>query len=125
MTTTSGVMTRTTLKADMETPGSPVQLSGSPEFLLVCPEGVEAFEYHLVRAEDNKKKREFRAEFQVLQGGFHVAAGGTRKTRVRFEAEKLAARKFRLKVPVLGKGEYAFLPPGKGLEGKLYTFGLR
>ena len=123
--TTSGMVSKTTLKADMETRESPVQLSGSPEFLLVCPEGVTAMEYQLLRAEDNKKGREFRAEFQVLQGGFHVAAGGTRKNRVRFEAEKLAARKFRLKLPELGKGEYAFLPPGKGLEGKLYTFGLR
>ncbi len=123
--TTSGMVSRTTLKAEMETLGSRVQLSGRPEFLLVCPEGVTATEYHLVRAEENKKKREFRAEFRILEGGFHVAAGGTSKTRVAFDAEKIAAREFKLKVPELAKGEYAFLPPSQGLEGKLYTFGLQ
>lgn len=123
--TTSGMVTRTTLKVDMETPQSPLQLSGSPELFLVCPEDVTAKEYQLLRAEDKKEGREFRAEFQLLAGSFEVAVGGTGKNKVRFEAEQLVARKFRLKLPELRKSEYAFLPPGKGLQGKLYTFGLR
>jgi hypothetical protein len=55
----------------------------------------------------------------------HVALGGTSKNKVDFTANQLAAAKFRLKVPELAKGEYAFLPPTKGLNGRLYTFGLR
>ena len=42
-----------------------------------------------------------------------------------FTAKELAAGKFRLKIPELGKGECAFLPPTKGQEGRLFTFGVR
>jgi hypothetical protein len=28
-------------------------------------------------------------------------------------------------LPELGKGEYAFLPPTRGVNGKLYTFGVQ
>lgn len=109
----------------METPESPLRLSGSPEFLVVCAEGAREIEYHLLRAEDNKKVREFRAEFQLLGYGSHVALGGTRKSKVPFTGEELVAGKFRLKLRELAKGEFAFLPPTKGVNGKLYTFALR
>ncbi len=123
--TTSGGMTKTTLRASMETPESSLRLSGRPEFLLVCAEGATEIEYHLLRAEDNKKGREFRAEFQILYDGSHVALGGTRKNKVDLTAKELVAGKFRLTSPELGKGEYAFLPPTKGMNGRLYTFGVQ
>lgn len=142
---TSGNVSTTSLKADMATSESPVQLSGSPEFLLMCPEGVTEIEYHLLRADDNKKGREFRVEFQSLAsdldtgtrgnlpplvtlGGTRqtdVALSATRKNKVHFTAKELAAGKFRLTVSDLAKGEYAFLPPTIGFNGRLYTFGVR
>jgi hypothetical protein len=54
-----------------------------------------------------------------------VALGGTSKNKVDFTANALAAGKFRLKLPELAKGEYAFLPPTKGLNGRLCTFDVR
>ena len=123
--TTVGTVTKTTLKAIMQTPASPTQLSGNLEFLLVCPAGVTESEYHLLRAEENKKGREFKAEFQVLDDGSHVALGGKGRNKIRFPAEEVAAGRFKLKLPEPGKGEFAFLPPTKDLSGKVYTFGVQ
>ena len=128
---TSGGVSKTTLKADMQKRESLVQLSGSPEFLLVCPDGVVAMEYHLLRAEPKKKGREFRVRHQFLQGDLggtrknDVYVSATRKNKVPFKEQRLETGKFRLTVPELGKGEYAFLPPTKGFNSNLYTFGVR
>jgi hypothetical protein len=141
----TGSVKTTRLKADIATPGSSIQLSGSPEFLLVCPYGVAPAEYQLLRAEPEKKGREFRVEFRSLEedlsgvpggtpqtvviirgtGQKDVTLVGTRNNKVHFMATELVAGKFRLKPSELGKGEYAFLPPTKGLNGRLYTFGVR
>jgi hypothetical protein len=48
---------------------------------------------------------------------------GTRKNKAPLTAKELAVGKFRLKLLELGKGEYAFLPPTKGVNAKLYTLG--
>ena len=125
---TIGGVTKTTLRAKMQGRSSQLQLSGNPEFLLVCPEGVRETDYHLLRAEEDTKVREFYVGFRVLDDGSHVALGGMGKKRVSFSSERAAAGKFRLKAPDLGKGEFAFLPPTKGLRDTLhtwlYTFGL-
>lgn len=129
-TTTVGSLTKSRLTARLDTAESRLQLSGNPTFLIVCPDGVAAMEYHLLRAEPGKDKREFRVDFRVLNSGVLLALGGTGKSAVRFEAEKAAAGKFKLKLPPLDKGEYAFLPPGTATHsatssvGKMYTFGL-
>jgi hypothetical protein len=52
------------------------------------------------------------------------------KIALRFEAEMAGAGKFRVLLRELGKGEYAFLPPGaSGHPGassvdRMYTFGI-
>jgi len=127
-TTTRGSLKTTQLNARLPTLNSPLELSGSPELLVVCPEGVSPIEYHLTRARDEKDKREFRVEFQVLSGDLWVARGGTGEEKVEFEAEQLGVRKFKLKLPPLEEGEYAFLPPTTGANkstlsvARMYTF---
>ena len=133
---TSGGVTKNRFIARQSPSQSRLQLSGSPELLVVCPEGVSPIEYHLLRAEKKKRReteadpRKFRVYVQVTEGGVFVAVTGSAENIVRFEAEKLVADKFRLKLPPLGKGEYAFLPPstpvagGSPLARKLYTFGV-
>lgn len=130
-TTTVGSLTKSRLAAQLKSPQSPLQLSGDLEFLVVSPEGVSAAQYHLLRAEPNKDKREFRVDFQVLNNGVLLALGGAGKSAMRFEAEKIGAGKFRVVLRSLEKGEYAFLPPGTASHSgassvdKMYTFGVR
>jgi hypothetical protein len=77
------------------------------------------------------KTRWFRVDFQVLNGGGLLALGGTGKREVKFETEKVSSGKFRVKLPPLEKGEYAFLPPGTVMRSstpvvsRMYTFGVR
>jgi len=80
--------------------------------LAVCPEGISAIELHLLRSEDKKERREFRVVLQESDGGALVGVSGTAKNTVRFEAEQIAAGKFRLK-----------LPPHR-LPSKIYTFSI-
>jgi len=130
-TTTVGNLTRNRLTAQLKSPQSQLQLSGAVELLVVCPEGVSATQYHFLRAEPNKDKREFRVDFQVLNNGVLLALGGSGKSAMRFEAKKVGAGKFRILLREMGKGEYAFLPPGTvahpgaSAVDKMYTFGLR
>jgi len=130
-TTTVGNLTKNRLTAQLKSPQSPLHLSGAVELLIVCPEGVSATQYHFLRAEPNKDKREFRVDFQVLNNGVLLALGGNGKSAVQFEAEKVGVGKFRILIRELGKGEYAFLPPGTVAHpgtssvDKMYTFGLR
>jgi len=111
-TTTVGSLTKSRLTAQLKKPQSSLQLSGAVELLVVCPEGVSATQYHFLRAEPNKDKREFRVDFQVLNNGLLLALGGSGKSAVQFEAERVGAGKFRVLLRELDKGEYAFLPPG-------------
>lgn len=122
--TTSGGLTTRRLKARPDSPRSGLQLSASPELFIVCPQGISANEYQLLRAEENKEPREFRVDFQSLADAGLVAVSGTTRNRVLFETEKVGAGVFRLKLPPLGEGEYAFLPPSTVEQGRLYTFGL-
>lgn len=130
-TTTIGSLTKSRLAAQLNKTQSPLQLSGDVELLVVCPEGVSATQYHLLRAEPNKDKREFRVDFQILNNGVLLALGGAGKSAMRFEAEKIGAGKFRVLLRSLDKGEYAFLPPGTASHSgassvdKMYTFGMR
>lgn len=130
-TTTVGSLTKSRLAAQLKSPQSALQLSGDEEFLVVCPEGVSATQYHLLRAEPNKDKREFRVDFQVLNNGVLLALGGAGKSAMRFDAEKISPGKFRVLLRELEKGEYAFLPPGTTSHSgtssvdKMYTFGMR
>jgi curli biogenesis system outer membrane secretion channel CsgG len=134
---TSGGVRKVAYVARQHPLQSNLQLSGSPELLVVCPEGVLPVEYLLLRAKEKKKRasdadpRKFRANL-VSSGEVFVAVTGTEENTVPFEAERLAACKFRLKLPPLGKGEYAFLPPTTPIRGResplpkqLYTFGVR
>lgn len=122
---TSGDITTRTLAARMTGLQSPVWLSAGGEILLVLPSAISNPEYYLLRAEDNRKEREFRADFEVLNDGSHIALGGTRKSRVTFQAQEIARGKLTLKLPDLGKGQYALMPPTTGLSGRLYSFGVQ
>ncbi|NHZ73279.1 MAG: hypothetical protein GWP16_02270 [Nitrospirae bacterium] len=111
----SGRVSKTWLRARMGTLQSSLDLPGAPELLAVCPEGVSAIEFHLLRAQDKKERREFRMILQESDGGVLVGVGGTSKNTVRFEAEQIATGKFRLELPPLEQGEYAFLPREEGV----------
>jgi len=124
-TTILGKRTTTPLRVSLDTLQSALQLSNRPEFLLVCPEGVAGIEYYLLRAEDNRKSREFRTDFEVISDGSLIALQGMGQNRIPFTAKNLGSGRFRLGLPELGKGEYAFLPPTRGVNGKLYTFGVQ
>jgi len=121
-----GLTTIATLTASLASPESAVRLSGDLEFLLVCAgEDATAIDYQLLRAEDGTKGREFRAEFQLVDNGAYASIGGASENTVDFSGIEVALGKFRLKLPALAKGEYAFLPPTLGTNGRLYTFGVR
>ena len=124
---TTGGLTTSRLTAQLNAPQSRLQLAGDVELLIVCPDGVAATEYQLLRADLNKDKREFRVDFKVLHGGVLEPLGGIGRNAVGFEAKRLAAGQYRIQIRSLDKGEYAFLPPGVypgSLTSKMYTFGL-
>jgi len=123
-TTVLGKRITTPLRVSLVTLQSVLRLSGKQEFLLVCPEGAAGIEYSLLRAEHNERNREFRTDFEVVTDGSLIALQGTGNNAVPLTAKRLGAGKFRFELPELGKGEYAFLPPTKGVSGKLYTFGV-
>lgn len=62
-----------------------------------------------------KERREFRVILQESDGGVLVGVSGTAKNSVRFEAGQIATSTFRIKLPPLEKGEYAFLPREGGV----------
>jgi glutaredoxin len=111
----SGRVSKLWLRTRMGTRRSDMDLPDGPELVAVCPEGVSAIELHLLRAQDKKERREFRIILQESDGGVLVGESGTSKNAVRFEAEKVATGTFRVKLPLLEKGEYAFLPREEGV----------
>lgn len=78
------------------------------EFIIRCPEQLEIEEYQLLRLDVKPDRREFRA----LTGGYIHSSSGLDKNAVEFKFEKIAPRVYRVKLGVLPKGEYGFLPPG-------------
>lgn len=123
--TTIGNTTRHTLNARMPSVESPLRLAADLEFLLVGHPADKEFGYDLLRAESNRKEREFRAEFLVLDDGTYVVQGGTRKSKVAFTARQISAGAYLVKLQDPAKGEFAFVPKTIGLDGRLYTFGVR
>ena len=106
-------------------PKSVLQLASNAEFIIRVPEGTAITEYQLLRLDMKGNRREFRA----WTGGVFHSSEGAEKNAEKFESEKIAPRTFRVKLPVLKKGEYGFLPPGNtsgniASSGKLYTFGI-
>jgi len=70
-----------------------------------------------------------RREFRAWTGGVFLSSEGAEKNAEKFDSEKIAPRVFRIKLPILKKGEYGILPPGSASgniasSGKLYTFGI-
>ena len=125
--------------ARLATLHSPFELSGRPEMILVCWECESAFDYHLVRANDEDDKREFRISFQIIQiqdsrgrwvDGNWVTRGGTGQEKINYAAENLAAGQFKLELPELEPGDYALLPsspggnPENSIESVMHTFRL-
>jgi hypothetical protein len=107
-------------------PKSALQVATDAEFIIRVPESTAITEYQLLRLDMKGDRREFRA---WTGGVFHSSEGAERNAE-KFESEKIAPRVFRIKLPVLKKGEYGFLPPGNttgniASSGKLYTFGIR
>ena len=128
--TTVGSLVTTAFNARLPTLHSPFELSGQPEMILVCAECESAFDYHLVLANDEDDKREFRISFQILQGltEVFVARGGTGKEKIEYGGEKLFPGKYKLELTQLAPGDYAFLPPSQGphpqMAAVMHTFRL-
>jgi len=106
-------------------PKSPVRLSNPLEFVVRTPEGTSVTEYQLLRLYEKGNRREFRA----MTGGILHVSGGAERTAITFNAEKIAARTWRIRLEALPSGEYGILPPGVmsssiGSSGKMYTFGI-
>ncbi|MBS1840319.1 MAG: hypothetical protein JSS69_04790 [Acidobacteria bacterium] len=106
-------------------PKSALQVASDTEFIIRVPEGTAITEYQLLRLDMKGNRREFRA----WTGGVFHSSEGAEKNAEKFESEKIAPRTFRVRLPVLKKGEYGFLPPGNtsgniASSGKLYTFGI-
>jgi hypothetical protein len=78
------------------------------EFIIRCPETLEIEEYQLLRLDEKPDRREFRA----LTGGYIHSSSGLGKNAVEFKFVKIAPRVYRVKLGVLPRGEYGFLPPG-------------
>jgi hypothetical protein len=107
------------------------------EFLVVCSDAENAQEYRLVRMQRKSKRRDFSAFLfflldNVYRGRSVFAAGvvfgwdGNHPAQmIDFEAEQASTRTYKIKVPDLKAGHYAFLAPGMpvgGAEGTVYTF---
>jgi len=106
-------------------PKSALQIGKGAEFIIRCPEGTAITEYQLLRLDMKGDRREFRA----WTGGVFLSSEGAEKNAEKFDSEKIAPRVFRIKLPILKKGEYGILPPGSASgniasSGKLYTFGI-
>jgi hypothetical protein len=106
-------------------PTSPMRLSNPLEFVVRTPEGTSVTEYQLLRLYEKGNRREFRA----MTGGILHVSGGAERTALTFNAEKIAARTWRIRLDTLPRGEYGLLPPGVmsssiGSSGKMYTFSI-
>jgi len=126
--TTRGNTTTTHRLATAKGSHSGTQLSPPLELLIVPPQGVSPFEYGLFRAQDespSKDRRRFRLEVVIV--GRDISWNAKRKGVVTLRVESVAARKYRVQLPQLDPGEYAFVPAGRMNEplGVLHTFGVR
>lgn len=104
-------------------------LNGNEEVYIHTPEGISGTEYLLLRLDQKKTHRQFRA----VTRGLFTHSGGAEKHAVVFEAEKVSSRIYRIKLPQLSPGEYGIVPPGSlgsgggmsGSPGKIYAFSVR
>lgn len=118
-------LTKGHVNGTINKPHSPLQTSAPVEFIIRCPEGTVVTEYQLLRMDEKKDRREFRA----MTGGIIHASGGSKKNAVEFSHEKIGPGTYRIQLTGLAAGEYGFLPPGLssasiGSSGKIYTFGI-
>lgn len=108
---------------------SPMQLAPPFEFLIVVPRGAAASDFGLLRAEREKSRGADRRQFKirVVLEGPNVGWDNNPRSVVHFGLERVSPRKYRVRLPQLGTGEYAFILPGPIVEflGKFYTFGVR
>src|SRR6266508_2956216 len=109
------------INGTVKNPHSALKTGLPIEFIIRCPEGKSITEYQLLRLDEKKDRREFRA----LPGGVVNLTGGTEKNAAPFQFEKIAPATFKVKLTDLKKGEYGFLPPASSNSGsKIYTFGI-
>lgn len=113
------------LNGAVQNPRSRTQVSPPLEILIRCAEGTSPAEYQLLRLDEKKDRREFRA----VTGGVVGGSTGAGKNKLEFAFDKIASRTYRVSLPNMAKGEYGFLPPGMtsmsaASGGKLYTFGI-
>jgi hypothetical protein len=106
-------------------PHSTLQISSPAELIVVTPEGFAITEYQLLRLDVKDDRREFRMMSASIAG----ARSGPDGHLVRFEAEKVAPRTYRVRIDV-PNGEYGLLPPGAtGANmtaiGKIYGFSVK
>lgn len=113
------------INGTIRNPHSP-NITGIPaEFVIRCPEGIAITEYQLLRLDEKKDRREFRA----MTGGVVHASTGADKNAVVFKFEKIGPATYKIVLSALKQGEYGFLPPGlssvsAASSGKMYTFGI-
>lgn len=99
----------------LQGPRSSLRLGSPLELVVRCPETVDIAEYQLLRMDEKKDRREFRA----LTGGFIHASGGSDKNAVRFRFEKIAPRTYKIMFDSIKAGEYGLLAPGGGQYGSI------
>ena len=104
-------------------PRSSLRLFTPQEFIIRAPDGYSAPEYRLLKLEEKKDHRQFRA-LTVHVGG---ATDNASKNSIPFTAQKIASQTWRVQLN-LGNGEYAFFSPQMHSEGLgkslTYTFGV-
>lgn len=106
---------------------SGLRLTGPIELLVVCPPGLSASEYRLLRAEGNDDWRDFRIG-AAFSGGTLLGLGTAEKYEVTFDVDKSFDLGVRFRLGILRKGEYGLVPPGliEGGQvtpvGRVYTF---
>jgi hypothetical protein len=112
------------LNGKVARPRSPLQVSTPLEFLIKTLEGTSVTEYQLLRLHEKGDRREFRS----ITGGVLHQSGGSERDEVSFDAKKVGAAVWRVRVEQLPMGEYGFLAPGPSTiisvsaSGKMYTF---
>ena len=95
------------LNGKVARPRSPLQVSTPLEFLIKTLEGTSVTEYQLLRLHEKGDRREFRS----ITGGVLHQSGGSERDEVSFDAKKVGAAVWRVRVEQLPMGEYGFLAP--------------
>lgn len=121
----TGGLTKGHVNGKVMNPRSTLQFTTPVEIYIKTPEGTGVTEYQLLRLDQHDNRREFRA----MTGGIVHASGGAERNAVKFDADKVATRLWRIVLKDLKKGEYGFLPPGVSsaslsASGKIYSFGV-